>query len=180
MVGSMRLQYALIVKEASSMLGCMNRSTVSRLKEVIIPLYSTFIRPLTPVLAPPVQERSWQTEESSLEASKILGLEHLPCEGRLRDSRLVQPREEMIWGGDLAPIWKLSTRQNQAFHQVVYGWRMRNNRNKGKREVLTRYEEKCLSPWGQSSSRTGYQKILYSLHPWRFSRPWGTWSGLIT
>jgi len=30
-VGSMRLQYALTAKEASSFLGCMNRTTVSRL-----------------------------------------------------------------------------------------------------------------------------------------------------
>lgn len=134
MVGSMKLQYALIAKEASSILGCMNKSMVSRLKEVIIPLYSALIRPLSPVSAPLVQERSWQREEISLEVTKIVVTLRLPCKGRLRDSRLVEPREEMVLGEDVTPIWRLSTRQNQAFHRVMYAWRMRNNRNKGKPE----------------------------------------------
>lgn len=57
MMGSRMLQNVLIVKEANSILGYMNSSTISRLKEVIIPLYSAFIT-ASAVFSPAVQQRN--------------------------------------------------------------------------------------------------------------------------
>ncbi|GAB0207185.1 hypothetical protein GRJ2_003184100 [Grus japonensis] len=42
---NMSRQCALAVQKASYSLGCIKRSVTSRLKEVILPLYSTLVRP---------------------------------------------------------------------------------------------------------------------------------------
>lgn len=54
---SMIWQNALIAQKANGILGCIQRSMASRLKEGILPLYSVLVRPpprvLCPILVPP-------------------------------------------------------------------------------------------------------------------------------
>ncbi|GAB0182311.1 cAMP-dependent protein kinase inhibitor alpha [Grus japonensis] len=57
----MSWQCALAAQKANRVLGCIKRGVTSRLRDVILPLYSTLVRPppraLRPVLGSPVQER---------------------------------------------------------------------------------------------------------------------------
>jgi len=91
--------HCALTAKTNSIRGCINRSSASRAREVIILLYSIFNRqyldtvsifealPSPPLIPhPPVQERHQYPGESPAEATKMLReLEHLPCEERLRE-----------------------------------------------------------------------------------------------
>jgi len=83
-------QCASAAKKANKILGCINKSTTSRDKEVIIPLYVALIRPLLEYCVQswcPLCKKVMDRLESVLRRAKrmIESLGSLPYEERLKE-----------------------------------------------------------------------------------------------
>ncbi|GAB0195511.1 hypothetical protein GRJ2_002016400 [Grus japonensis] len=98
----MTQQRTLAALETNRILGCIKRSVTSRLREVILPLYTTLMKPhleyCIQLWGPQYKKDMELLERVQRRAMKLIGgLEHLSCEDRLRVG-LVQPGEEKDLG----------------------------------------------------------------------------------
>jgi len=80
----------LTAQKANRILGCTKRSMASRASEMILPLYSTLVRPhlesCVQLWSPQHREDMDLLERIQRRGTKIVrGLEHLSCEERLRE-----------------------------------------------------------------------------------------------
>jgi len=100
---NMTQQCVLAAQKPNHSLGCIKSSVASRLREGILPLYSTLVRAY---LESCVQLWSTQhrTDMELLEwvqrtaTIMIRGLEHLSCEDRLRELGLFILEKRRMWG----------------------------------------------------------------------------------
>jgi len=97
----MSQQYTLTAKKTESILGCVSRSTASRSKEVILPLFSTQVRPhlqyCVQFWAPQYNRDIELLKEVQQRTAKMAkGLEHLSCEERLRKLELIRLQKRRL------------------------------------------------------------------------------------